>query len=78
MESLKSVTLAPVDGKSPPSPVQAFLGAIAAGVIALILYKFTLTIEASLNRQTISDNYQVCSYPPQIMILTVSEIYLSC
>ncbi|KAL8507738.1 hypothetical protein ACS0TY_018329 [Phlomoides rotata] len=59
VESLKSVTLSPVDGKSPPSPVQAFLGAIAAGVIALILYKFTLTIESSLNRQTISDNYQV-------------------
>ncbi|KAL3652585.1 hypothetical protein CASFOL_002266 [Castilleja foliolosa] len=59
MESLKSVTLSPVDGKSPPSPVQAFLGAITAGVLALILYKFTTTIEASLNRQTIPDNYSV-------------------
>ncbi|GFP79646.1 hypothetical protein PHJA_000108100 [Phtheirospermum japonicum] len=59
MESLKSVTLSPVDGKSPPSPVQAFLGAVTAGVLALILYKFTTTIEASLNRQTIPDNYSV-------------------
>lgn len=61
MESLKSVTLSPVAGKSPPSPVQAFLGALTAGVIALILYKFTTTIESALNRQTISDNYSVCS-----------------
>ncbi|XP_057796809.1 uncharacterized protein LOC131012839 [Salvia miltiorrhiza] len=59
LESLKSVTLSPADRKSPPSPVQAFLGAVAAGVLALILYKFTTTIEASLNRQTIPDNYSV-------------------
>ncbi|KAK6157370.1 hypothetical protein DH2020_011618 [Rehmannia glutinosa] len=59
VESLKSVTLSPVSGKSPPSPVQAFLGAVTAGVISLILYKFTTTIEASLNRQTIPDNYSV-------------------
>ncbi|KAL1537726.1 hypothetical protein AAHA92_30211 [Salvia divinorum] len=59
LDSLKSVTLSPADSKSPPSPVQAFLGAVAAGVLALILYKFTTTIEASLNRQTISDNYSV-------------------
>lgn len=59
MARLKSMSLTPADSKSPPSPVQAFLGAITAGVIALILYKFTITIESSLNRQTISDNYSV-------------------
>ncbi|KAG6392080.1 hypothetical protein SASPL_146288 [Salvia splendens] len=59
LDSLKSVTLSPADSKSPPSPVQAFLGAVAAGVLALILYKFTTTIEASLNRQAIPDNYSV-------------------
>ncbi|PIN15724.1 hypothetical protein CDL12_11620 [Handroanthus impetiginosus] len=58
-ESLKAVSLSPVTSKSPPSPVQAFLGALTAGVIALILYKFTTTIESALNRQTISDNYSV-------------------
>ncbi|KAG8386364.1 hypothetical protein BUALT_Bualt03G0141200 [Buddleja alternifolia] len=59
MESLKSVSLSPVNAKSPPSPVQAFLGAVTAAVLSLILYKFTTTIEASLNRQTIPDNYSV-------------------
>ncbi|KAL0353795.1 UNVERIFIED_CONTAM: hypothetical protein Sangu_0960800 [Sesamum angustifolium] len=58
-ESLKAVSLSPVTAKSPPSPVQAFLGALTAGAIALILYKFTTTIESALNRQTISDNYSV-------------------
>ncbi|ESQ48467.1 hypothetical protein EUTSA_v10021284mg [Eutrema salsugineum] len=60
MESLKAISSTPIeDGKSTPSAAQAFLGAISAGVIALILYKFTLTIESSLNRQTISDNFSV-------------------
>ncbi|CAI0408371.1 unnamed protein product [Linum tenue] len=61
LESLKAMgAAAPVEeGKKPTSPVQALLGGISAGVIALILYKFTTTIEASLNRQTISDNFSV-------------------
>ncbi|CAI0409201.1 unnamed protein product [Linum tenue] len=61
LESLKAMgAAAPVEeGKKPTSPVQALLGGISAGVIALILYKFATTIEASLNRQTISDNFSV-------------------
>jgi len=46
--------------KGPPSPVQAFLGAISAAVISLILYKFATIIEAGLSRQTISDDFSVC------------------
>ncbi|GJW93622.1 nuclear pore complex protein like protein [Tanacetum coccineum] len=57
LESLKAMT--PVDRNAPPSALQALLGGLSAGVIALILYKFTTTIEASLNRQTISDNFSV-------------------
>lgn len=59
IESLKA--LAPGQGgvKSRPSPIQALLGGVSAGVIALILYKFTTTIESSLNRQTLSDNFSV-------------------
>lgn len=61
LDNLKALGSASVGAKSPPSPVQALLGGLAAGVIALILYKFTTTIEAALNRQTISDNFSVCS-----------------
>nr|XP_043624296.1 uncharacterized protein LOC122595890 [Erigeron canadensis] len=57
LESLKAMT--PVEENAPPSALQALLGGLSAGVIALILYKFTATIEASLNRQTISDNFSV-------------------
>ncbi|KAI7750392.1 hypothetical protein M8C21_013408 [Ambrosia artemisiifolia] len=57
LESLKAMS--PVEENAPPSAVQALLGGLSAGVIALILYKFTTTIEASLNRQTISDNFSV-------------------
>ncbi|KAI8557815.1 hypothetical protein RHMOL_Rhmol04G0039700 [Rhododendron molle] len=59
MESLKAMTPAPADVKGPPSPVQALLGGISAGVIALILYKFTITVESGLNRQALSDSYSV-------------------
>ncbi|XP_058776416.1 uncharacterized protein LOC131650733 [Vicia villosa] len=45
--------------KKRPSPDQALLGAIIAGVIAVLLYRFTTTIEASLYRQSISDNFSV-------------------
>ncbi|XP_023771307.1 uncharacterized protein LOC111919973 [Lactuca sativa] len=57
LESLKAMT--PVEANAPPSPLQALLGGLSAGIIAIILYKFTSTIEASLNRQTISDNFSV-------------------
>lgn len=59
LDSLKAMGATSIDTGPPPSPAQAFLGGIAAGVIALILYKFTTTIEAALNRQAISDNFSV-------------------
>ncbi|XP_072057405.1 uncharacterized protein [Arachis hypogaea] len=58
LDTLKAMGSSSIeDAKGPPSPVQAFLGGISAGIIALILYKFATTVEAALNRQTISDNY---------------------
>ncbi|KAI9186588.1 hypothetical protein LWI28_018853 [Acer negundo] len=59
LDSLKAMGSASIEAKAPPSPLQALLGGLTAGVIALILYKFTTTIEAALNRQTISDSFSV-------------------
>ncbi|XP_068663409.1 uncharacterized protein [Aristolochia californica] len=59
LDNLKAMGSASLEPGKPPSPVQALLGGLSAGVIALVLYKFTTTIEASLNRQTISDNFSV-------------------
>lgn len=78
MDSLKAMSAGPIESKSTPSPIQVFLGAIAAGVIALILYKFTTTIEAALNRQTMSDNFSVCThgYFIFIYVFTISFMRL--
>lgn len=50
----------PIKAKNRASPDQALLGAVIAGVIAVLLYKFTTNIEAALYRQTTSDNFSVC------------------
>ena len=60
---------ASIDPKKPATPVQAFLGGISTGVFALMLYKFTITIEAFLNRQAMPDNFSVCSLLPFPLIL---------
>ncbi|XP_045801296.1 uncharacterized protein LOC123895124 [Trifolium pratense] len=58
LDTLKAMGTASIEtAKGPPSPVQAFLGAISAGIISLILYKFATIIEAGLSRQTISDDF---------------------
>nr|KJB45750.1 hypothetical protein B456_007G325500 [Gossypium raimondii] len=59
LNRLKAMGSASIKNKklSTPSPVDALLGSLIAGVIAVFLYKFTTTIEAALNRQTVSDNF---------------------
>ncbi|EPS60533.1 hypothetical protein M569_14271, partial [Genlisea aurea] len=78
LESLKkSVALPPPPSKSPTTPVQALLGALAAAVIALVLYRFTTTIESALNRQTISDNYSVRQITVTIRTIINGLCYLA-
>lgn len=59
LESLKTLTPTLSEGDPSASPFQALLGGLAAGAIALLLYKFTLTVEDGLNRQNLSDNFSV-------------------
>ncbi|XP_062223446.1 uncharacterized protein LOC133922229 [Phragmites australis] len=77
LEQLRLVSASPIETDKPPSPVQVLLGGIAAGVIALILYKFTTTIEASLNRQTISDNFSVRQITITIRTIITGLCYLA-
>ncbi|KAL6640173.1 hypothetical protein ACP70R_022022 [Stipagrostis hirtigluma subsp. patula] len=77
LEGLRLVSASPIETEKPPSPVQALLGGIAAGVIALILYKFTTTIEASLNRQTISDSFSVRQITITIRTIITGVCYLA-
>ncbi|CAL0303756.1 unnamed protein product [Lupinus luteus] len=41
------------------SPDQTLLGAAIAGVIAVLLFKFTISVDAGFNRQGLSDNFSV-------------------
>ncbi|KAG4161310.1 hypothetical protein ERO13_D01G046900v2 [Gossypium hirsutum] len=78
LDNLKAISSASIDTKSStPSAVQALLGSIAAGVITLILYKFTTTIEASLNRQTVSDNFSVRQITITIRTIVNGLCYLA-
>ncbi|XP_057540151.1 uncharacterized protein LOC130818124 [Amaranthus tricolor] len=77
LDSLKAIGTVSIEPKSQPSAIQAFLGAITAGVIALILYKFTTTIEAALNRQSISDNFSVRQITVTIRTIINGLCYLA-
>ncbi|XP_026658543.1 uncharacterized protein LOC103702571 [Phoenix dactylifera] len=80
LDNLKAIgvaPVAPVEAGAPPSPVQAFLGSIAAGVIAVILYKFTTTIEAALNRQAVSDSFSVRQITITIRTIVNGLCYLA-
>ncbi|KAG5120296.1 hypothetical protein JHK82_034716 [Glycine max] len=78
LDSLKAMGSASVKAKEDSaSPVQALLGGISAGVIALILYKFATTIEAALNRQTISDNFSVRQITITIRTIVNGLTYLA-
>lgn len=48
-----------VKAQGSPSPVQALVGAVMAGVIAFVLYNFTISVESTLDKQAISTNYSV-------------------
>ncbi|XP_066318645.1 uncharacterized protein [Miscanthus floridulus] len=77
LEGLRLVSASPIGTEKPPSPIQVLLGGIAAGVIALILYKFTTTIEAALNRQTISDSFSARQITITIRTIITGLCYLA-
>ncbi|CAI9088729.1 OLC1v1023150C1 [Oldenlandia corymbosa var. corymbosa] len=77
LENLKVMAPTPINPKSPPSPAQAFLGALTAGAIAVILYKFTVTVGDSLNRQALSDNFSVRQITITIRTIINGVCYLA-
>ncbi|XP_012434526.1 uncharacterized protein LOC105761296 [Gossypium raimondii] len=79
LNRLKAMGSASIKNKklSTPSPVDALLGSLIAGVIAVFLYKFTTTIEAALNRQTVSDNFSVRQITITIRTIVNGLCYLA-
>lgn len=60
LERLKRMKSSSIKVKNRASADQALLGAVIAGAIAVVLYRFTTSIEASLSRQMLSDHFSVC------------------
>lgn len=77
LESLKVIAPASLEAPSPRSPIQPFLGGIIAGGIALILYKFAVTVGEGLSRQTMSDNFSVRQLTVTIRTIINGVCYLS-
>lgn len=77
LERLRLMSASPIETEKATSPIQALLGGIAAGVIALILYKFSTTVEAALNRQTISDSFSVRQITITIRTIVTGLCYLA-
>ncbi|XP_014489975.1 uncharacterized protein LOC106752744 [Vigna radiata var. radiata] len=59
LERLKRMKSSSIKVKNRASADQALLGAVIAGAIAVVLYRFTTSIEASLSRQMLSDHFSV-------------------
>ncbi|KAK8689206.1 hypothetical protein V6N13_087929 [Hibiscus sabdariffa] len=78
LNKLKAMGSASIKTKSSkPTPFDALLGSLIAGVIAVFLYKFTTTIEAALNRQTVSDNFSVRQLTITIRTIVNGLCYLA-
>ncbi|KAE8678095.1 DNA ligase 1-like [Hibiscus syriacus] len=78
LNKLKAMGSASVKTKSSkPTPVDALLGSLIAGVITVFLFKFTTTIEAALSRQTISDNFSVRQITITIRTIVNGLCYLA-
>lgn len=45
--------------KPPPSVLDTLSGAVVAGIIAVVLYKFTITVTASFDGQPVSTTYSI-------------------
>ncbi|KAL4352159.1 hypothetical protein GQ457_06G022960 [Hibiscus cannabinus] len=78
LNKLKAMGSASIKTKSSkPTPFDALLGSLIAGVIAVFLYKFTATVEAALNRQTVSDNFSVRQLTITIRTIVNGLCYLA-
>ncbi|KAL9271751.1 hypothetical protein AKJ16_DCAP15389 [Drosera capensis] len=77
LDKLKAIGNMSVNPGSPPSPVQTLLGGLTAGVIAIVLYKFSTTVEATLSRQAISDDFSARQITITIRTIVNGLCYLA-
>lgn len=61
----------------PPSALQTFSGAVVAGFIALVLYKFTVTVEGSFTGKAVSMNYSIRNLTITVRTIVTGLCYLA-
>lgn len=60
-----------------PSAIQTLLGAVIAGVIAFVLYNFTISVESTLDKQVISTNYSIRQITVTVRTIVNGICYLA-
>ncbi|KAG6543007.1 hypothetical protein Mapa_015503 [Marchantia paleacea] len=75
--AIANLTKAPEVPVPPPSPGQTILGAAVAGAIALVLYKFTTTVEGNFSGKAISMNYSIRNLTITVRTIINGLLYLA-
>lgn len=61
----------------PPNALQTLSGAAVAGVIALVLYKFSVTVEGSFSGKAVSLNYSIRNLTITVRTIVTGMCYLA-
>lgn len=61
----------------PPNAVQTLSGAAVAGIIALVLYKFTVTVEGGFSGKAVSMNYSIRNLTITVRTIITGMCYLA-
>lgn len=61
----------------PPNALQTLFGAAVAGAIALVLYKFTVTVDAGFSGKAVSMNYSIRNLTVTVRTIITGMCYLA-
>ncbi|KAL2621202.1 hypothetical protein R1flu_001407 [Riccia fluitans] len=75
--AVAKLTQAPEVPVAPPSPAQTFFGAVVAGIIALLLYQVTTTVEGSFIGKPVSMNYSIRNLTITVRTIINGLLYLA-
>ncbi|KAL1325626.1 hypothetical protein HN51_035681 [Arachis hypogaea] len=77
LNGLRAMQSNSIKVKAPPAPDQALLGAVIAGVIALILFNLTSNVDTALSHHTVSNNFSARQITITIRTMITGLCYLA-
>ncbi|MED6168403.1 hypothetical protein PIB30_011293 [Stylosanthes scabra] len=77
LNSLRAMQSNSIKIKAPPAADQALLGAVIAGVIALILFNLTTNVDTALSHHTLSNNFSARQVTITIRTMITGLCYLA-